>query len=127
DASVASAFETAGERFGRLDLLVNVSGGSGGDSILGTDPDAWHRSIDLNLVGAMRLIRAAVPWFRVSEQIGASRGSIVLISSVNGLSAFGDEAYSAAKAGLSLVAKNLAVELGPEQIRANVVAPGTVR
>lgn len=129
DASVASAFETAGKRFGRLDLLVNVSGGSGGDSILGeqSDPESWHRSIDLNLVGAMRLIRAAVPWFRASEQVGASRGSIVLISSVNGLSAYGDEAYSAAKAGLSLVAKNIAVELGPEQIRANVVAPGTVR
>ncbi len=129
NSSVVSALGEAAETFTRLDVLVNVSGGSNGDSVLGqgSDPDAWHRSIDLNLVGAMRLIRAAVPKFRAGEPIGASRGAIVLVSSVNGLAAFGDEAYSAAKAGLSLVAKNLAVELGPEQIRTNVVAPGTVR
>ncbi len=49
------------------------------------------------------------------------------ISSVNGLAAFGEVPYSAAKAGLGLLTRNLAVELGPVGIRVNVVAPGTVR
>jgi NAD(P)-dependent dehydrogenase (short-subunit alcohol dehydrogenase family) len=50
-----------------------------------------------------------------------------MISSVNGLSAFGEEPYAAAKAGLTILAKNLAARYGPEGIRFNVVAPGTIR
>lgn len=119
DAAVAATRE----RFGRLDLLVSVAGGStGADSIpAGATDESWQRSLELNLVGPMRCIRAASPLLR------RTGGAIVLIGSVNGLSAFGDEAYSAGKAGLGIIAKNLARELGPDRVRVNVVAPGTVR
>jgi NAD(P)-dependent dehydrogenase (short-subunit alcohol dehydrogenase family) len=67
------------------------------------------------------MIRACLPHLK------ATRGVVVLVGSVNGLVAFGEPAYSSAKAGLSLLARNLAVTLGPDGIRINVVAPGTVR
>jgi NAD(P)-dependent dehydrogenase (short-subunit alcohol dehydrogenase family) len=70
----------------------------------------------------MRCIRAALPQLRRRPA-----AAIVSITSVNGLAAFGEEAYSSAKAGLSLLTRNLAVKLGPEGIRVNTVAPGTVR
>jgi NAD(P)-dependent dehydrogenase (short-subunit alcohol dehydrogenase family) len=69
----------------------------------------------------VRLIRAC------REALIASKGSIVMVGSVNGVAAYGEPAYAAAKAGLTLLAKNLAVELGPAGVRINVVAPGTVR
>jgi NAD(P)-dependent dehydrogenase (short-subunit alcohol dehydrogenase family) len=54
-------------------------------------------------------------------------GSIVTIGSVNGISGFGDPAYSAAKAGLISLTRSLAMEMGRYNIRANIVLPGTVR
>ena len=127
-ASVGSSLSFAMDHFGRLDALINVAGGSLGAPTPGqTEDEFWQASVELNLIGPSRLVRAAVPLFRASTPVGASRGSIVLVSSVNALAAWGDQAYSAAKAGLSVMAKNLAVDLGPEGIRANVVAPGTVR
>lgn len=84
-----------------------------------TDED-WSWAIDLNLSGPMRLVRAGVPFLREGA-------SIVLVSSVNGLASFGEDAYSAAKGGLIPFVRNLAGELGPDGIRANIVAPGTIR
>ncbi len=122
--SVDAAVAQAVEEFGRLDVLVNVAGGSvavpGFEEL--TD-ETWNDMLDLNLTGAMRCIRAALPHLRARPE-GAA---IVSISSVNGLAAFGETAYSAAKAGLSVLTRNLAVELGPAGIRVNVVAPGTIR
>lgn len=121
--SVDAAVIATDERFGRLDVLVSVAGGSLAVASVadGATDDEWQRTLDLNLVGPMRCVRAAVPLLR------RRGGAIVLVSSVNGLAAFGDEAYSAAKAGLGIAAKNLARELGPDRVRTNVVAPGTVR
>ncbi|MEP6797443.1 MAG: SDR family oxidoreductase, partial [Lapillicoccus sp.] len=73
--------------------------------------------------GTMRCVRAAAP-----HLLDSTRGpAIVLVSSVNGLADFGDEAYSSAKAALPTLAKNLAVRFGSRGIRVNVVAPGTIR
>lgn len=121
-ASVDGAVAAAVERFGRLDALVNVAGGALRHTALleGMDDDGWNRTLDLNLSGPMRCIRAVAP------HLGRG-GAIVLVSSVNGLQAWGGESYSSAKAGLVVLAKNLAVELGPAGVRINVVAPGTVR
>ena len=126
--SVDAAVAAADQRFGRLDALVNVAGGTFGVPALedGLTDEQWDATVELNLTGAMRAVRAAVPLLR--RQGGTDRGgAIVLIGSVNGLAAFGDEAYSASKAGLSAMAKTLAVRLGPEAVRVNVVAPGTIR
>ncbi|MDP5227506.1 MULTISPECIES: SDR family oxidoreductase [Arthrobacter] len=120
--SVDAAVEATVARFGRLDCLVSVAGGSLPlQSILeGLDDDGWTAQLDQNLGGPMRCIRAAVP------HLGRG-GSIVLVGSVNGSQAWGGDAYSAAKAGLENLAKNLAVELGPAGVRINVVAPATTR
>ena len=119
-ASVDAAVAAARARFGRIDVLVGVAGG---DTPVADDLDEehWIETVDLNLHGQVRLVRAA------RSALLESRGAIVLVSSVNGVAAYGEPAYSSAKAGLSLFARNLAVELGPHGVRINVVAPGTVR
>ena len=104
-------------------MLVNVAGGSiAMPAFEDMTDEAWNEMLDLNLTGAMRCIRAALPHLRQRPS-----AAIVSISSVNGLAAFGEEAYSSAKAGLGLLTRNLAVKLGPAGIRVNAVAPGTVR
>jgi len=123
--SVDAAVAAGAEHFGRLDVVVNTAGGSVGtgldDGVVGGDDSLWDADLALNLTGPKRVIRAALPY------LGDDGGAIVLVSSVNGLAAFGGLAYSAAKAGLSSLAKNLAVTLGPKRIRVNVVAPATIR
>lgn len=122
--SVEATVALAVAEFGRLDVLVNVAGGSVAvPAFEDLTDEAWNDMLDLNLTGAMRCIRAALPHLRARPE-GAA---VVSVSSVNGLAAFGETAYSSAKAGLSVLSRNLAVELGPAGIRVNVVAPGTVR
>jgi NAD(P)-dependent dehydrogenase (short-subunit alcohol dehydrogenase family) len=119
-ASVDAAVASALERFGRIDVLAAVAGG---DRLVddGLDEAHWNEIVSLNLHGPVRLIRAC------REALLQSRGSIVMVGSVNGVAAYGEPAYGSAKAGLTLLAKNLAVELGPSGVRINVVAPGTIR
>lgn len=119
-SSVDSAVGGALERFGRIDALACVAGG---EHVTEDDLDDghWDDIVNWNLQGPVRVIRAC------RAALIESRGAIVIVSSVNGIAAWGEPAYSAAKAGLTLLAKNLAVSLGPDGVRANVVAPGTVR
>jgi NAD(P)-dependent dehydrogenase (short-subunit alcohol dehydrogenase family) len=118
DAAVAAAVE----RFGRLDVVVNNAGGC----IVSTVPEdttaeEWHQQLDLTLVGASRCIQAALPY------LVKTRGNVVTISSVNGLAAFGNIEYSAAKAGQIAMTVNYAARYGGLGVRFNVVAPGTIR
>lgn len=122
-ASVRDAIASAVERFGRLDVLVNNAGGGSGIPFEETDDDDWRRMTELNLGGAVRCIRAALPHLVA----GPGGGSVVSVSSVNGLAAFGDIAYATAKAGLLNLTANLAVEYGRSGVRFNAVAPGTIR
>lgn len=122
--SVDLAIAEAVDQFGGLDVLVTVAGGSMIQPDFVDLPDEnWQRMIDLNLTGTMRCVRAAAP-----HLVRSTRGpAVVMVSSVNGLAAFGDEAYSSAKAALSNLAQNLAVRWGSQGVRVNVVAPGTIR
>jgi NAD(P)-dependent dehydrogenase (short-subunit alcohol dehydrogenase family) len=118
DAAVAAAVE----RFGRLDVLVNNAGGC----IVSSKPEDtpaedWHRQLDITLVSAAQCIQSALPYLL------ESRGNVVTISSVNGLAAFGNIEYSAAKAGQTAMTQNFAARFGSKGVRFNVVAPGTVR
>lgn len=120
---VESAFAAVGERFGRLDLLVNVAGGdTAHGSFADTDDETWLRLFDLNLLGVVRCCRAALPLLRNSRS-----AAIVTVTSVNGHLALGSEPYSSAKAGVASLTQNLATSLGPDGIRVNAVAPGTIR
>lgn len=121
-ASVERAVAEAAEAAGGFDFLVSVAGAArrGPTVVDGLSDEDWAWAIDLNLSGPMRLVRAGVPHLR-------SPGSIVVVGSVNGLASFGEDAYSAAKGGLLPFVRNLAGELGPRGIRANIVAPGSIR
>ncbi len=123
-ASVGTAISRAVETYSHLDILVNTAGGASHQPPFEeADDSMWLRDIDLNLLNVMRCVQAALPHLRKS----AFGGSVVTISSVNGIAAFGGYSYSAAKAGLELLTRNFAAEYGHEGIRFNVIAPGTIR
>lgn len=122
-SSVNAAMHAAAEHFGQIDVLVNTAGGGLHEgSIESARDEDWQSLLELNLFNVMRCVRAAIPHLRQS----AYGGNVVSIGSVNGSVAFGGYAYSAAKAGLELVTRNLAAEFGSEGMRFNLIAPGTI-
>lgn len=123
-ADIASADEVASAfaGFGDVHLLVNNAGVSRHPTLAETDPRGWNDDIASNLNGAYACSHAVLP-----QMVARRGGSIVNVSSVNGLHALGDPAYSAAKAGMIAMTKALAMEYGRHGIRANCVLPGTVR
>jgi NAD(P)-dependent dehydrogenase (short-subunit alcohol dehydrogenase family) len=115
-------FERLAERLGPVDVLINNAGVSLNPSLDRTSPAGFGEDIDVNLNGAFNCTHAVLPAMKARRS-----GSIVNIGSVNGLSALGDAAYSAAKAGMISLTKSIALEFGRYNIRANIVCPGTVR
>ncbi|WP_157017090.1 SDR family oxidoreductase [Mesorhizobium xinjiangense] len=116
--AVAGAFDS----FGDVHLLINNAGVSRHPTIAATDPEGWNEDIASNLNGAYACTHAVLP-----QMVARGAGSIVSVSSINGLMALGDPAYSAAKAGLIAMTRAVAMEYGRYGIRANCVLPGTVR
>lgn len=117
-----AAVEAAFAGFGAVHVLINNAGGSRHETVARTDTDAWRADVDANLNGAYACVRAVLP-----QMVERRAGNIVNVGSVNGLSALGDPAYSAAKAGMISLTRSLAQEYGRYNIRANIVLPGTVR
>lgn len=117
-AAVAKAFA----QLGSIDILVNNAGFSEHPTFAKTDPQAWSHNINGNLNGAYNCAHAVLDGMKAK-----GGGAIIAIGSVNGLSGFGDPAYSAAKAGMISLTRSLAMEYGRFNIRANIVLPGTVR
>ena len=122
--SVRLAIATTMQTWGRLDVVVANAGVNG--TWAGIDELAvedFRSTLDINLVGTFTTIKYAVPHLR------RRGGSVIVISSVNGTRIFsnsGASAYSSSKAGQVALAKMLAVELGPDKIRVNVVCPGAI-
>ncbi len=86
------------------------------------DDERWQRTLDVNVTGALRLVRAAIP-----SLIERGGGSIVIVSSTSGfVSATDSAAYVTSKHALLGLARSIAVDYGPQCIRANAVAPGWV-
>lgn len=110
------------DAYGQIDVLVNNAAVADGDDVLDTEPDVWDHDVAVVLRGPYLCTRAVLP-----HMIDAGSGAIVNIASVNGLSALGNEAYSAAKAGVINFTKSVAMRYGRHGIRANAVAPGTIR
>ena len=118
----AAAVSAAFAGFGDVHVLINNAGGSRHLLIETTDPAGWEEEIGANLNGAYVCTRTVLP-----QMVARRGGNIVNIGSVNGLTALGDAAYSAAKAGLISLTRSVAQEYGRYSIRANIVLPGTVR
>ncbi len=121
-AQVAHAVARAEEVFGPVDVLVNNAGGSYGDDILTIDSETWDRNFDLVLKSVYYACRAVLP-----GMIERRRGNIVNVASINGMTGVGEEAYGAAKAGMINLTQNMAIKYGRHNVRANVVAPATIR
>ncbi len=123
DPAHAPAVVTAAlERFGGLDVVVANAGVGFGGSAGEVDDERWSRTLDVNLTGPLRLVRAALP---VLLERGG--GSIVLVSSISGLVASTDSAaYMTSKTALIGLARSLAVDYGSRGIRANALCPGWV-
>ena len=118
---VERVIEKAVETFGGLDVLVNNVGRAGGADLLDTSDAEWQAAFDETLFPAIRASRLAVPHMR---QRGG--GAIVMIASIYGREAGGRMTYNAVKAAEISLAKSLAQQLAPLNIRVNSVAPGSI-
>jgi 3-oxoacyl-[acyl-carrier protein] reductase len=120
-ASVQAATEATLAHFGRLDGLVNNAGIVADAQLRKMSEAQWDSVIDVNLKGVFNCSRATV------ESLIESRGAIVNISSIVGLSGnFGQTNYAAAKAGVLGMTRTWARELGRKGVRCNAVCPGFV-
>jgi len=123
EADVQRTFQRIISDHGRIDVLVNVAGGSLHRHKIEEFPlEHWQAVIDVNLTSTFLCCRAVV-----REMKNQKSGAIVNISSDIGFSGdAGRSAYAAAKAGIVGFSKTLALELAPYNVRANVVAPGRI-
>ncbi len=112
------------DKFGRIDILVNVAGGSGpiGKTGVETTPDEFDDIVTLNMNGCFHTMRAALPTMMAQRY-----GKIVNVGGTFGMRGrAGRMAYSASKWGLRGITKSFALEVGPYNINVNCVAPGMV-
>lgn len=122
DDSVAAAAASVEARWDRVDVLVNNAAVSGTGALADIAVAEWDRVLNVNLNG----------YLRCAQRFGASMrrqhsGSVIHISSIAGLNPQARSgSYSASKAAIAMLARVLAIELGPEGIRSNAVAPGMV-
>jgi 3-oxoacyl-[acyl-carrier protein] reductase len=109
------------EAFGGIDILVNNVGRAGGSTLLETTDADWQAAFDETLFPAIRASRLAVPHMRAR-----GGGAILIIASIYGREAGGRMTYNAVKAAEISLAKALAAQLAPMNIRVNSVAPGSI-
>ncbi len=123
DDSVRRAVEATVERYGRLDVIFNCAGGSLQEDVPvhEMDLDVWHRTIALNLLHPFLTCRHGLP------HLMKAGGSIVNVTSHLGLMGSMKPAYAATKGGIISFTKTLAAQYVQYGIRANAIAPGSVR
>ena len=121
-ASVTNMVQAIVDRFGRVDILVNNAGIGGNTPFLDIKLEEWNRTISINLTGAFLVAQACA-----REMVKQRGGKIVNIASLSGQrGGHGRAAYGAAKAGLELLTKVMAVELAEFGINVNNIAPGAI-
>ncbi|MDN3575544.1 3-hydroxyacyl-CoA dehydrogenase [Chitinimonas viridis] len=130
EASCRAAVALAGERFGKLDVLVNCAGIVHGEKVVGKEAahalDSFKRVIDVNLVGSFNLLRlAAEAMSKQPAHSSAERGVIINTASVAAFDGqIGQCAYTASKAGIVGLTLPAARELARYGIRVMTIAPG---
>jgi len=118
---VAMVVDRTVELFGGIDILVNSVGAAGGAGLLDTSDDEWQAAFDQTLFPAIRASKLAVP-----HMASRGGGAIVIIASIFGREAGGRMTYNAVKAAEISLAKSLAQQLAPQNIRVNSVSPGSI-
>lgn len=122
EAQVTAMTAQVRERAGGIDVLVCNASNRPADDLLAMSVADWDRDVQVSLRGPFLCIRSALPLM-----LERGHGVIVAVASVNALAFYGNEAYSAAKAGLISLTRSVAVRYGARGIRANALALGTVR
>lgn len=112
------------EKWGRIDVLVcNAAVNPYHGPMSGIDDGAWEKILQVNVTNVLKLCNMVLP-----DMAKRRDGSVILISSVGGLKgSMNLGAYAVSKAADMQLARNLAVEWGPDNIRANAIAPGLVK
>ena len=124
---------TAVERFGGLDIIVNNAGYTWDSVVQKMTDEQWQAMLDVHLTAPFRILRAATPFIRDSAKREAQEGrevfrKVVNISSVAGLGGNAGQAnYSAAKAGVIGLTQTLCKEWGRYRVNVNCVAFGLIQ
>lgn len=121
-ADVGAMIEATQEAFGSVEILVNNAARATDADFLDLSEEAWDEDVAIALKGSFLCSQAVL-----ADMTAKRTGVILNISSVNALAYYGNEAYSAAKAGILNLTRSLAVRYGPFGVRVNAIAPGTVR
>ena len=124
DGAVAAATADAAKDFGRIDVLVNNAGITGGNGkAWELDPTVWRRVVEVNLIGPFLTCRHVVP-----RMLAQGYGRIVNIASVAGKEGNPNAShYSASKAGLIALTKSIAKETATQGVLVNAIAPAAAR
>lgn len=120
--AMTTAIDAAVAELGRLDVVIaNAGVHTAGAPAWELSDDTWRHTLDINLTGVWHTVKSAV------RHMGDSGGSVVIISSTNGIRGTANTAhYTASKHALVGLARTLANELGERSIRVNTVHPGAV-
>lgn len=124
EAQVSAAMEQIVAKYGRVDVLVNNAGITQPIKLMDIKRENYDAVLDVSLRGTLLMSQAVIPLMRAQKS-----GSIVCISSVSaqrGGGIFGGPHYSAAKAGVLGLARAMARELGPDNVRVNCITPGLI-
>lgn len=121
DASVRAAVQQAGDQLGGIDIVVNNAGIGSQGTIEANSDEEWHRGFDVNVLGVVRVSRAALPYLRCS-----SHAAIVNTCSIAATAGLPQRAlYGATKGAVLSLTLNMAADHLQEGIRVNCVNPGT--
>ena len=118
---VDAAIDSVAEQYGRVDVVINNAGIGAIGSIDKRDDDEWNRLYDVNVLGIVRVTRAATPYLQKSDH-----PAVVNVGSIAGWAGLPERAaYSATKGAVHALTLAMAADALPLGIRVNAVAPGT--
>ena len=123
-AACDKAIREIADHFGRIDVLINNAGITQPKRIADILPSDYDAILNVNLRGTLQMSQAAIPVFRRQKS-----GSLICMSSVSaqrGGGVFGGPHYSAAKAGVLGLSKDMARELAVDGVRVNAICPGLI-
>jgi NAD(P)-dependent dehydrogenase (short-subunit alcohol dehydrogenase family) len=123
-ADCQAAVEQVVAHYGGIDVLVNNAGVTQKRGVMEISDEDYERVLDTNLRGVLYMSQAVIPHLKARG--GGSITCISSLSALQGGGVFGGSHYCAAKAGILGLVRAMALELGPDKVRANGVAPGLI-